>query len=180
MILSKSNAHDFEWQIDFNVAICIFDKHLSNFNRKFLKYVVFNQLLIFFFTCFSITSFQTLFAMRIIIMNYHLIINLSSLLFEKFFLFEMIYLTFLTFHSTNSIIFQFSLVFFQTMHFFSIHKRNSRRHRNLSIHHINWMTIITDKLKRLNITFESFVAFKMCFEKIINAIKIILFKWCIY
>ena len=65
------------------------------------------------------------------------------------------------------------------MHFFSIHKKNSRRHQSLSIHHMNRMTVITDRSEDLNIAFKSFAAFKMCFEKVVNAIRILLFKWCI-
>ena len=118
-------------------------------------------------------------AMRTIIINHHLIINSSSLLLEKFLLFEMTYSVLLTFHSMNLIISQSPLVSFQTMHFFSIHRRNLRRHQNLSIHHMNRMTVITDRLKDLNIALKSSAAFKMCFEKTVNTIKILLLKWCI-
>ena len=117
--------------------------------------------------------------MKTIIMNHHLIINSSSLLLERFLSFEMIHSALWIFHSTNSIIFQSSLVSLQTMHSFSIHRRNSRRHRSLLTHHMNRITMITDRSKNLNIVLEPSAAFKMRFERIVNAIKILLSKWCI-
>ena len=44
---------------------------------------------------------------------------------------------------------------------------------------MNRMTVIINRSEDSNIALESFVAFEMRFERAVNAIKIILFKWCI-
>ena len=105
--------------------------------------------------------------------NHNSTINLSIFLKRSSFSFDVIRSIFLILHSINLIQSQSSC---QTIRFIQIHMKSCHRHRILSIHHRNRITIVIIKFEDINIAFESSNAFKTRLKKIVNAICFIIQK----